>query len=88
MLRKSAERSFRSRSIVSNFVCSTARNRSSVDAAFFIPSRAIVPGGRLVWLSPRPKTTNTVLERSGMKRDRDFIVDMRGFVAHLQHWSR
>jgi len=51
-------------------------------------SRAIVPGGRFVWLTPRPKTTNTVLERAGMKRDRDFIVDMRGFVAHLQHWSR
>jgi predicted RNA methylase len=51
-------------------------------------SRAIVPGGRLVWITPRPKTTNAVLERAGMKRERDFIIDMRGFVAHLQHWSR
>lgn len=51
-------------------------------------SRAIVPGGRLVWITPRPKSTNAVLERAGLKRERDFIVDMRGFVAHLQHWSR
>jgi predicted RNA methylase len=51
-------------------------------------SRAIVPGGRLVWITPRPKTTNAVLERAGLKRDRDFIVDMKGFVAHVQHWTR
>ncbi len=51
-------------------------------------SRAIVPGGRLVWITPRPKTTNAVLERVGLKRERDFIVDMHGFAAHLQHWSR
>ena len=51
-------------------------------------SRAIVPGGRLVWITPRPKTTNAVLERAGLKRERDFIVDMHGFVAHLQHFTR
>jgi predicted RNA methylase len=51
-------------------------------------SRALVSGGRLVWITPRPKTTNAVLERVGMKRERDFIVDMHGFIAHLQHWSR
>jgi predicted RNA methylase len=51
-------------------------------------ARAIIPGGRFVWITPSPKTTNAVLERAGMKRERDFIVDMRGFSAHLQHWSR
>ena len=51
-------------------------------------ARVLGPGGRFVWITPRPKTTNAVLERCGLKRERDFIVDMRGFVAHLQHWTR
>ncbi len=51
-------------------------------------ARAIVPGGRLVWITPHPRTTNRVLERAGLRRTRDLVVDMRGFAANLQHWTR
>ncbi len=46
------------------------------------------PGGRLVWITPDPRTTNRVLERAGLRRTRELVVDMRGFAANLQHWTR
>jgi predicted RNA methylase len=51
-------------------------------------ARILQRGGRFVWLTPRPKATNVFLERAGMRRERDLPVDMHGFVAHLQHWTR
>lgn len=49
---------------------------------------AIASGGRLVWITPHPRTTNRVLERAGMKMTKNLVVDMRGFAANLQHWKR
>ncbi len=51
-------------------------------------ARVLQPGGRFVWITPRAKTTNRVLERAGLHRTRDLTVDMRGFAANLQQWTR
>ena len=51
-------------------------------------ARSIVPGGRLVWITPHPRTTNRVLERARMRMTRNLVVDMRGFAANLQCWTR
>ena len=51
-------------------------------------ARVLAPGGRLAWITPRPRTTNRILERARLRRDRDLVVDMRGFSANLQLWKR
>ena len=51
-------------------------------------TQAIVRGGRLVWITPHPRATNRVLERARMRMTRNLVVDMRGFAANLQCWTR
>jgi hypothetical protein len=51
-------------------------------------AKAILPGGRLVWITPHPRATNRVLERSGMRMTRNIVVDMHGFAGNLQHWTK
>ncbi len=48
----------------------------------------LVRNGRFVWITPNAKLTNRVLERANMKRTLDLVVDMRGFAANLQRWTR
>ena len=51
-------------------------------------ARVLRPGGRFVWITPRPRTTNRALERAGLRKSNDLVVDMRGFAANLQRWTR
>ena len=47
-------------------------------------ARALVPGGRLVWLSPMPARTRGRLEAEGFTIDLARPVDLGGFRAELQ----
>ena len=46
------------------------------------------PGGRLVWISPLPRTTDPVARDAGLELRRALTVDMGGFSASLQRWDR
>ena len=46
-------------------------------------ARVLAPGGRFVWITPRARVTDRVLERIGFVREKEFVVDMRGFAANL-----
>ncbi len=50
--------------------------------------RALVPQGRFAWITPHARHTNRVLEKARMQRTLDLVVDMRGFAANLQCWTR
>jgi predicted RNA methylase len=50
--------------------------------------RALEPGGRFVWITPNARATNRILEKAHMKRELDLVVDMHGFAANLQRWTR
>jgi 23S rRNA G2445 N2-methylase RlmL len=51
-------------------------------------ARALVPGGRLVWLSPMPERTRGRLAAAGLVLDQAREVDMGGFSAELQQATR
>jgi 23S rRNA G2445 N2-methylase RlmL len=51
-------------------------------------SQAIVPGGRLAWLSPMPERTRGRLEEAGFVIDLARIVDIGGFTAELQRATK
>jgi tRNA G10 N-methylase Trm11 len=46
------------------------------------------PGGRLVWISPRPRMTRLHAERAGLRLERGFVVDMGGFQGEIQRWQK
>jgi hypothetical protein len=47
-------------------------------------ARTLIPGGRLVWLSPLPAVTRDLAARLGLKEQAGPPVDMGGFEAELQ----
>jgi hypothetical protein len=49
---------------------------------------ALGPGGRLVWLAPWPKASRAVASRAGLVLDGARLVDMGGFDAELQRWTK
>jgi len=51
-------------------------------------ARVLARGGRFVWITPRARVTNRALERAGLRRDRELVVDMRGFAGNLQRWTK
>ena len=51
-------------------------------------AKTLVPGGRLVWLSPMPERTRGRLEAEGMVLEAAREVDMGGFKAELQRAVR
>jgi 23S rRNA G2445 N2-methylase RlmL len=51
-------------------------------------SRALVPGGRLVLLSPRPRASARVAEARGLEQAVETCVDLGGFDAWLQRFDR
>lgn len=51
-------------------------------------AQQLVPGGRLVLLSPHPRTTQAAAERAGLEPTLDRRVDMSGFDAVLQRFDR
>jgi 23S rRNA G2445 N2-methylase RlmL len=48
----------------------------------------LVPGGRLVWLAPWPARARHAAQAAGLRLDRASVVDMGGFDAELQRWTR
>ncbi len=48
---------------------------------------APTPEARFVWITPRARVTNRVLEHVRLKKQNDLVVDMRGFAGNLQRWS-
>jgi tRNA G10 N-methylase Trm11 len=51
-------------------------------------SRALVPGGRLVLLSPRPHTTAREARARGLEQAFEACVDLGGFDAWLQRFDK
>jgi 23S rRNA G2445 N2-methylase RlmL len=49
---------------------------------------ALRPGGRLVWIAPSPGRSRLAATRSGLELERACTVDMGGFDAELQRWSK
>jgi 23S rRNA G2445 N2-methylase RlmL len=45
-------------------------------------------GGRLVWIAPWPRRTRVVAERAGLRLDWSQVVDMGGFAAEMQRWTK
>jgi 23S rRNA G2445 N2-methylase RlmL len=48
----------------------------------------LAPGGRLVWLSPWPDRTRAVAGDAGLRLEWARMVDMGGFDAEMQRWTR
>jgi len=55
-----------------------------LDAFIRHAARTLVPGGRLVWLSPLPERTRQAAASAGLKTLPGRLVDMGGFDAELQ----
>jgi predicted RNA methylase len=51
-------------------------------------AEVLVPGGRLVWIAPWPKRARAAGERAGLVLDWSRTVDMGGFDAEIQRWTR
>lgn len=49
---------------------------------------ALAPGGRLVWLAPWPARARRAAEAAGLRLDLARIVDVGGFDAELQRWTK
>lgn len=50
--------------------------------------RALPRGGRLAWISPLPRVTDPAARAAGLALDRALTIDMGGFPAELQRWTR
>jgi hypothetical protein len=48
----------------------------------------LVPGGRLVWVAPWPARARAAAGRAGLVLDRALVVDMGGFDAEMQRWTK
>ena len=48
----------------------------------------LVPGGRLVWISPFPARSRAAATRAGLTLEWARVVDMGGFEAEMQRWAR
>lgn len=51
-------------------------------------ARGLVRGGRLAWVTPSPKKTDPAAQRGGLVLDRAITIDMGGFPASLQRWTK
>lgn len=57
--------------------------------AFLTNAGAVLqPGGRLVWISPLPRVTQAAARAAGLVCRRAQPIDMGGFNAQLEVWSR
>jgi 23S rRNA G2445 N2-methylase RlmL len=48
----------------------------------------LVPGGRLVWIAPWPERSRSSALAAGLRLERARIVDMGGFDAEMQRWTK
>jgi hypothetical protein len=62
--------------------------RALLDSFLAHAAQVLEPGGRLVWISPRPRLTRLYAERERMRIDGAFLVDMGGFQGEIQRWIR
>ncbi|HET7505688.1 MAG TPA: HEAT repeat domain-containing protein [Kofleriaceae bacterium] len=68
-------------------------SRVKLDAAALLVAalpgfaRALVPGGRLVWITPAPRRTTPVAEQLGLVRRRSHPVDLGGVRGQLERWE-
>ena len=51
-------------------------------------ARTLMPGGRIVLLSPHPMSTDRVARAVGLEKSIDRRVDLGGFDAVLQRFER
>jgi len=59
-----------------------------LDAFLANAAASLIPGGRLVWLSPFAERTAASARRLGLKVTRHDLVDLGGFPAELQRFER
>jgi len=48
----------------------------------------LVAGGRLVWVAPWPARARAAAAKAGLVLDRALVVDMGGFDAEMQRWTK
>jgi len=48
----------------------------------------LVAGGRLVWVAPWPARARAAAGKAGLVLDRALVVDMGGFDAEMQRWTK
>jgi 23S rRNA G2445 N2-methylase RlmL len=48
----------------------------------------LVPGGRLAWIAPWPSRSRAAAARASLVLDRALPVDMGGFDAEMQRWTK
>ncbi|NVB84374.1 MAG: methyltransferase, partial [Kofleriaceae bacterium] len=69
-------------------------SRVHVDAASLLVTtlpniaKHLSPAGRLVWITPAPRTTATAAEKLGLRMTRRFAVDLGGVRGQLERWER
>jgi hypothetical protein len=51
-------------------------------------AKTLHPQGRLVWMSPFPRSLDPELRKQGLRKTFFSKVDMGGFSAELQRWER
>ncbi len=51
-------------------------------------ARLLVPGGRMVWITPAVGRTERAARDAGLTLDHRRIVDLGGYDAHLERWTR
>lgn len=51
-------------------------------------ARVLVPGGRLVWITPVPRRTERAARHAGLRRTSTRTVDLGGYPADLERWER
>ena len=57
--------------------------------AFVAHAARVLPrGGRLAWISPLPRVTDPAARAAGLALQRALTIDMGGFFAQLQRWSK
>jgi 23S rRNA G2445 N2-methylase RlmL len=66
----------------------TPRRADMLDSFVAYAASVLSPGGRLVWIAPSPSRARKVARDAGLTLDWARIVDMGGFDAEMQRWTR
>ncbi|MDP9149033.1 MAG: methyltransferase, partial [Myxococcota bacterium] len=66
----------------------TAGLSEMLDRFVLHAASVLSPGGRLVWMAPWPKRARNAAFRAGLTLESAQVVDMGGFDAEMQRWTR
>jgi predicted RNA methylase len=66
----------------------TAGTADMLDRFVAHAASVLVPGGRLVWIAPWPDRSRAAGEKAGMVLEQRRAIDMGGFDAEIQRWSK